>query len=184
MVRIFLPLSFLSAASLVAAFMLGLMIDDPKSRSLAVQAGIQNHFLVALAALIFSTLVHAITLTYFMGTGRWIEETSSAYRLGPDFHRRSARLKYRTIPLMVLCFVLLVLTGAMGAASDAASPMQAKGVFGLSTATVHLTLAITTVVANLFVSWLEFRALEQNGEIVDEVLAEVHRIRASKGLAI
>ena len=184
MVRIFLPLSFLSAASLIAALMLGFLIDDPKSRSMAVQAGVQNHFLMALAALIFSTLVHAITLTYFMGTGRWIEETSNAYRLDAGFYGRSTKLKYQTIPLMVLCFFLLVMTGAMGAASDPASPMQAKGMWGIPTATIHLALALTTLLTNLLVSWLEYRALEQNGAIVDEVLAEVHRIRASKGLAV
>src|ERR1700690_3195758 len=72
MVRIFLPLAALSICSLVFAMILGLTIDDPKV--LAAQAGVQYHFLAALAALVFATLVHAIVLTYFMGTGRWIEE--------------------------------------------------------------------------------------------------------------
>ncbi len=163
---------------------LGLMIDDPKVRTAAVQAGVQYHFLAALAALVIATLVHAIVLTYFMGTGRWIEETSNAYRLDARMHARSTSIKYRTIPLMVLCFVLLVMTGAFGAAADPASPMQAKGFFGMSTGTLHLILALTTVAVNMLVNWMEFRALEQNGEIVDEVLAEVRRIRLEKGLAV
>ena len=160
------------------------MIEDPKVRSATVQAGVQYHFLAALAALVFATLVHAIALTYFMGTGRWIEETSTAYRLDPKLHAQSTAIKYRTVPFMVLCFVMLVMTGAFGAAADPASPMQSRGWGGISASTIHLIAALATVAVNFFVTWLEFRALEQNGEIVDRVLAEVRRIRLKKGLAV
>ena len=51
MVRIFLPLAFVSTASLLLAMGLGFSIEDPKVRSIAVQAGVQYHFLAALAAL-------------------------------------------------------------------------------------------------------------------------------------
>lgn len=184
MVRIFLPLSLLSTASLLTAMALGLAIDDPKVRTQAVQAGVEYHFLVALAALVFATLVHAIVLTYFMGTGRWIEETSAAYHLDSGLHSRSQRLKYRTIPLMVLCFTMLLLTGAFGAAADPASPMQSKGWGGFSASSLHSFVAFATIAANVFVHWLEFRALEQNSELVDQVLENVRRIRVEKGLAV
>jgi hypothetical protein len=183
-VRIFLPLAFLSAASLLVAMGLGLAIDDPKVRSEAVQTGVQYHFLAALAALVFATLVHAIVLTYFMGTGRWIEETSAAYRLDPALHARSQQIKYRTVPFMVLCFAMLIITGAFGAAADPASPMLSKGWRGFSASTIHLLLALFTIAINLFVTWMELRALEQNGELIDQALAEVRRIRVEKGLAV
>lgn len=184
MVRIFLPLSFLSTITLVVAMVLGLSIDDPKIADRAVQAGVQYHFLSALAALVFATLVHAIVLTYFMGTGRWIEETSTAYRLNPDLYRQSTTIKYRTIPAMVGCFLLLLVTGALGAAADPAAPVRFNGWLGLSAATIHLSVAVFTIVLNVAVNYLEFRALEKNGEIVDQVLAEVRRIRMEKGLAV
>ena len=85
---------------------------------------------------------------------------------------------------MVLCFALLVITGAFGAAADPASPMQAKGWFGYSPGVIHSIVAITTILANLYVNWLEFRALERNGELIDQVLAEVRRIRLENGLAV
>lgn len=184
MVRIFLPLALMSTVTLIAAMMLGLMIDDPRVATTAVQQGVQYHFLTALGALCFATLVHAIVLTYFMGTGRWIEETSNAYRLPQSFRLRSQTVKYRTIPAMVGAFMLLLCTGALGAAADPASPMQAKGLFGLSPATLHLSAAIFSVLVNIGVNYLEFLALERNGDIVDEVLAEVRRIRVEKGLAV
>ena len=184
MVRIFLPLSLLSAVTLVVAMVLGLSIDDPRVLDKGVQAGVQYHFLAALAALVFATLVHAIVLTYFMGTGRWIEETSTAYSLGPELYHQSKALKYRTIPAMVGCFFLLIFTGALGAAADPAAPMHSRGWFGVSAATIHLTAALITVFANLAVNYLEFKALERNSEIIEGVLAQVRRIRLEKGLAL
>jgi hypothetical protein len=182
--RIFTPLALLSAICLLVAMTLGLSIDDPKVATPAVQAGVQYHFLAALAALVFATMVHAIVLTYFMGTGRWIEESSSVYRLDANFYARSKSIKYRTIPLMVVCFLLLLITGGLGASADPASPVQSKGWFGIPANTVHLIVAILTIATNFLVNWLEFRAIEQNGEIVDSVLAEVKRIRLEKGLPV
>jgi hypothetical protein len=183
-VRIFLPLAILSTASLIVTMVLGLSIDDPRVATEAVQSGVQYHFLTALLALCSTTLVHAIVLTYFMGTGRWIEETSTAYRLSPAFFTRNQSIKYRTIPAMVGAFCLLLFTGALGAAADPASPMQSTGWLGMSPATLHLTSAILSVVVNTGVNYLEFLALERNGQVVEQVLAEVRRIRLEKGLAV
>lgn len=184
MVRIFLPLAILSAVVLVIAMALGLSIDDPKDRSAVVQTGIQYHFLMALAALCFVTFVHAIVLTYFMGTSRWIEETSNAYRLPASYFEQNRTIKYRTIPAMVGAFLLLLATGAFGAAADPASTMQSTGLFGVSPATLHLIVAILAITSNIGVNVLELRALERNGEIIEQVLTEVRRIRMEKGLAV
>ncbi|MFO1045445.1 MAG: hypothetical protein U0941_27005 [Planctomycetaceae bacterium] len=184
MVRIFLPLALLSTVTLVITLALGLSIDDPKVATKAVQAGVQYHFLTALSSLCFATLVHAIVLTYFMGTGRWIEETSNAYRLPENFYQRNQQIKYRTIPAMVFAFLLLLFTGALGAAADPASPMQLTGWLGLAPSTLHLICAISALLINVAVNYLEFQALERNGEIVEQVLNEVRRIRVEKGLAV
>ncbi len=184
MVRIFLPLASLSTVTLIFAMVLGLSIDDPKVATPAVQAGVQYHFLTALAALCFATLVHAIVLTYFMGTGRWIEETSNAYRLPAAFLDRHLSLKYRTIPAMMVAFLLLLCTGVLGAAADPASSMELTGWLGLSLARLHLSAAIFAVLVNIAVNYFEFMALERNGEVIDQVLVEVRRIRLEKGLAV
>jgi hypothetical protein len=182
--RIFLPLCGLSMVLLVAAFVLGLTIDDPKVLDRAVQARVTVHFLTALAALCFATMVHALVLTYFMGTGRWLEETSQAYRLPPEYYDESKRIKYRVAPLMVGCFLLLLATGALGAAADPGSPVQFAGWFGWPAAMWHQLLAMLTLAANLLVNYYEYVALFRNGEIVDTVLREVRRIRLEKRLAV
>ncbi|MBI1346240.1 hypothetical protein GC163_08105 [bacterium] len=182
--RIFLPLSLLSTVCLIITFVLGWQIDDPRVADRVVQQGVQTHFLMALASLCFATLVHALVLTYFMGTGRWIEETSNAYRLSPELYRENQSIKYRVIPVLIGAFLLLLATGAFGAAADPASPMQFSGWLGFTPAELHQALALTALAANVRAHYFEYTALFQNGEVVERVLAEVRRIRQEKGLAV
>jgi hypothetical protein len=169
---------------LVGAFVLGLTIGDPKSRDEAVQTHVGWHIDAAMGALVFSALVHAIVLTYFMGTGRWIEETSTAYSLPATFYGESKSIKYRTIPAMVACLVLLVLTGAFGSMADPASPSSAKTLFGMPPGTVHLAAAVLTLSAQALILLWEYQALHRNGEIIQRVMAEVRRIREERGLPV
>jgi hypothetical protein len=182
MKRIFLTLATLSTLALVAAFVLGWQLED--ATALAAQADVSRHMLVSLAALVFAALVHALVLTYFMGTGRWLEETGQAYHLEKRWHRQNQRLKYRTIPAMVVCLTLLVLVGASGGGADPAAPIRFAGWAGLSAAEIHLWLSCVTLALNFIVNAWEYRAIDENGRLVQDVLAEVRRIRSEKGLPV
>jgi len=183
-IRTFLTLCIISAVFLVVAFLMGTLIDDPKVATREVQRWVQYHFLAALTALMFATLVHAIVLTYFMGTGRWLEETSLAYKLSPEFHAESQRLKSRTTFAMLFAFLMLLATGALGAAADPGSAVRFQGGLGLTPAQWHFTVATITLIVNLAVNSAEFQAITRNGELVEAVLSEVRRIRTEKGLAV
>jgi hypothetical protein len=176
--RIFFTLATVSNLGLAWTFWLGWSIDDPHSATVDAQSAVTWHFLTALGAAVVALLVHAIALTYFMGTGRWIEETCDAYSLGPTARQENIRLKYRAVPGMVGCVLLVVATGALGAMSDPAANIQ----WGPAPK-VHLALAIVTLSANVLVSWTEYTAIARNGRIVDEVTAEVRRIRHERGLS-
>jgi hypothetical protein len=128
--------------------------------------------------------VHAIVLTYFMGTGRWLEETSQAYSLGTRYTADGKALKYRTLPWMAVALLLLILTGGFGAVADPASPAGADGFAGITAATVHFLTASFTFVANAFVNFVEYGAIDRNSQIIQAVLDEVHRIRREKGLPV
>ena len=182
--RIFLTLCCFSTLTLIIAFGWGLTIEDVYQRDPAVQRNVSNHMLVGMGALTFSILVHAIVLTYFMGTGRWIEETSHAYQLPGDFFNQNRRLKYRTIPAMVVCILLLVCVGAFGGAADPASSVGFKGWGDLTPGTIHMLIALVTFAINLGMNFWEYIALYRNGEVIDAVLAEVRRIRLERGLAV
>jgi hypothetical protein len=182
--HIFASLSVAATVLLVAAFVLGLMVEDPKAGTPEAVAQFQYHFLAGSAGLVFAALVHAIVLTYFMGTGRWIEETSEAYRLDPSLRAQNQSLKYRAVSGMGTCLLLLIATGAFGAAADPASPVGFRGWFGLSPTAIHFTVAAATLCANALVNFWEFQAIDRNGEIVNAVLADVRRIRQEKGLPV
>jgi hypothetical protein len=184
MTRIFLTLAFCSTLTLLAALWLGLQVGDASSRASAVQSRVAVHFLTGVAALVFGVLVHALVVTYFMGTGRWLEETCTTYRLGDAWQTDSKNLKWRLYPAMVASLLLLIGTGASGGAADPASAVGFKGWGSLTAADVHLVIAGLTLGINAIVNIAEFAALRRNGRIVNEVLQQVRRIRLERGLEV
>lgn len=184
MQRIFVTLAVVSTVVLSIAFVLGWNIGDPNVNNDAVQREVGNHLLTALGGLVLAVLVHAIVLTYFMGTGRWMEETGHVYKLPDTWQSQSNQLKYRTLPWMAAALVLLILTGAFGAIADPATPAGAEGWGGVSAATVHFLVAATAFSVNVIIYLVEYQAICRNSELVQQVLDEVHRIRAAKGLPV
>lgn len=175
--RIFATLATFSNLGLLAVFALGWNIENAAGVTEEAGRQVSLHFLTALGVSMIALLVHAVSLTYFMGTGRWIEETSEAYKLDPAARRENIRLKYRAMPGMMVCVVLIIGTGGLGAIADPASQTELA-----AAATIHFTLACVTICANILVSWLEHQAITRNGKLVDEVLAEARRIRSERGL--
>ena len=182
MTRIFLTLASVSALLFLTVFALGLNIDDP--RAIESQSLVAWHLMLALTGLIFAALVHAIVLTYFMGTGRWMEDVCKTYQLGDHWRQESQRLKYRVLPWMCLCLLLLLTTIGFGAAADPASRLGFSGGLGLSVSTWHLLVALATVCTNFYANVREFQSLERNGQLVNEVIAKVREIRISRGLPV
>ena len=182
MKRIFLTLAILASCLLILAVVFGLNVGDAKSLDKATQSRISTHMLIGLAALTFATLVHAISLTYFMGTGRWLEETSNAYSLEDSWYKESQRIKYGTLPGMTLCIGLLIATGALGAVADPATPLSLDGVWGLSGRQFHFFGAILTAIVNVLTNVAQFAAISKHSGVVDSVLEEVRRIREERGL--
>src|SRR5262249_51799555 len=184
MTRIFTTLALCSTAVLVAALWLGLDIGDAHLRDSAVQSRVSIHFLAGGPALVFAVLVHALVITYFMGTGRWLQETCTAYRLGNDWQARSRDLKWRLYPAVVASLLVLIATGAFGGAADPASAVGFRGVGSLSAAQGHFGCASAALLVNGAVNVLEYVALRRNGALVSDVLAEVRRTRAERGLDV
>jgi hypothetical protein len=174
--RIFATLSVVGNLGLVLVFWLGWKIGDD-ALSVEVRKQMSTHFLSALAAIPVAMLVHSVAFTYFMGTGRWIEETSEAYRLGPEYRDKNIKLKYKILPGMMLCIGLMLATGAFGAISDPGANMRMA-----NSKLIHFSLAITTLLANLLVTWKEWQEIARNGVLVEAVMDRVRQIRKEKGL--
>ena len=109
MKRIFLTLAILANIIMIIAMVLGLQVGDPmlaNGRDPEVNHRIGTHILIGLGALTGTTMVHALIFTYFMGTSRWIEETSAAYSLSRDFHLRNQKIKYGILPGILISFLV------------------------------------------------------------------------------
>lgn len=187
MKRIFLALAILANLSMIIAFILGLRVGDPMKNGgldAVVNARVGNHILIGLAALTSMTMVHALLFTYFMGTGRWLEETSAAYSLGGEWYQRNQRIKYSILPGIFISFLMIIGTGCFGAVADPATATSLEGVFGVSDATLHFSMAVITWLGTMIINFTQFIAIARNSTVIEGVLAEVRRIRIERGLPV
>lgn len=170
MSQLFLILAALNFSALVAAFVIGAMSafgSDPMGGYYVY------HFTLGLFSAVGTLLVHCIIFTYFLGTGRWVKEVAGAYDL-PDepLPKKTRELKRVSFPPALFAMLIVIAASAAGAGVQ----LQAWPWY------VHGTLAVLTLVINLWAYWVEFRCLSENGEVLNQVLAEVNRIRAERGL--
>jgi hypothetical protein len=173
MTRIFATLAILDSLVLTGAFGFGVAsklrdaVNHPADRTYLV------HFYLGLFGAILTLLVHCLIFTYFLGTGRWVKEVGLAYQL-PDvpLPKLTRELKRRTFPPALVAMLVTIATAAAGVAAQLkAWPWG-----------VHLTLAILTLLVNLWAFRIEYRDLRINAGVIDDVLREVDHIRAERGL--
>jgi hypothetical protein len=182
--HIFLTLTVVSTLLLLASFGLGLEIGDPHSLAPLTRKLLSYHLLISVAALIFAALVHAVLLTYFMGTSRWLEEARQAYKFDIRWSEENRQLKYRTIPVMAVCLLVLIANIPLGALAVDRAAWALPGIGSISPSHVHLVFSLLTLVVNLAVNAMEYRAIRRNGELIADVLGEVRRIREARGLPV
>lgn len=175
--QIFLFIATLGNIALLITIWLGWRIEDAAAMTDVARQQVSFHFLFALASSSFALFVHAVVLTYFMGTGRWIQETSEAYSFEGTARQQNMKLKYKVLPGMMLCLALILITGAFGAIADPSSNTQME--YG---ATIHFTLAVSLLFANLLVNVIQYSAIVQNSAVVDLVYQEVLEVRKERGL--
>jgi hypothetical protein len=131
------------------------------------------HFNLGLITAIMILLVHCIIFTYFLGTGRWVKEVGAAYQL-PDepWPKLTRELKRSTFPPALFAMLIGIATVAAGAGAQ----LQAWPWY------VHASLALATLLVNLWAFRIEFRNLRTNAQVIQDVLLDVDRIRAERGL--
>ena len=172
MTRIFTTLATLLSAALLATFGVGLY-SMSLPESLAKNEVYLIHFTLGLFTALGALLVHCIIFTYFLGTGRWVKEVGLAYRLPDrDYPKQTRELKRVVFPPALFSMLIIIATAAAGAGRQ----LQVWP-WG-----VHLTLAVLTLLINLWAFRVEYRCLSENATVIEGVLIEVERIRAERGL--
>lgn len=172
MTRLFTILASLNILALLASFTGGtlLKLGEPgRSQDVAYLI----HFTLGLSAALITLLVHCLIFTYFLGTGRWVKEVGIAYAL-PDapLPKRTRLLKRKTFPPALAAMLVTIAVAAAGAAARTQEWPWA----------VHAGLAVCALLVNLAAFRIEHRNLQANALVIDQVLLEVDRIRAERGL--
>ncbi|MCA9189957.1 MAG: hypothetical protein R3E01_28745 [Pirellulaceae bacterium] len=145
-----------------------------------LQRHTRMHMLTGVLAALMTVLVNSIAVTYFVGTSRWCKEVVQTYDLAPDFIVRANRLKRGTFPWSLAGMLIVVGIIALGAASD-------PGTRRIDTAqwvTYHFMGAIVGSSLIAWALWVQFRNIRANHGIIEEVLAEVYRVRSERGLEV
>lgn len=136
------------------------------------------HLMVAISTALFTMFVHCIIFTYFLGTTRWVRETSAAYSLGDTYARRSQRCRFRAFVAALIGIFAVVATVASGAWTDTALP-GAEKIWSLW---AHRILPSATYLYMLFAFRVQYQAVEEHMALTDEVMEKVDDIRRARGL--
>ena len=181
MSRIFLTLSLLSLALLVAALTIGLTMGDLYAKpepSEATYVSATRHRLTGGAAALGVVLVESLAFTYFIGTGRWCREVVETYRFDRAPLIACNRIKRRTFPWLVLGMLAVVGVSALGAAADPATLRPNTQAW----ANWHLLGACSGIV---FIGWtylLAWNNIVAYHAVLEGVGNEVARVRSELGL--
>jgi hypothetical protein len=171
--RIFLSLAAFDALVLLASFVSGVVSRLNDGLHQVDGTLYLTHFMLGLLAAVCTLLVHCLSMTYFLGTGRWVKEVCDAYGL-PDgqWPRVTRDMKRQNTPSGLLAMGVTIAAAAAGeGVQHAVWPWW-----------IHLTLAVLTLIVNGFAFVVEHRNICMNVRVMQEVEIEAERIRAAAGL--
>jgi hypothetical protein len=172
MKRIFAILASINFLSLLATFGAGLW--SWLHGSVGKDDGLYLiHFNFGLFAVLLNLALHSPIFIYFLGTGRWVKEVALAYDI-PDvpLPRLTRDLKRWTFPPALFAMLVPIAAAAAGAGVQ----LREWPWF------VHGSLAVLTLLVNLWAYRVEYRNIAANAGVIEDVLREVDRIRAERGL--
>jgi hypothetical protein len=177
MSRILVGLASLNTIVLLMAFTVGFLSEGRVNVSPGVplseaQQMFTVHLIAGLSSALLTLLLHSLIFTYFMGTGRWVQEVVKAYRLNESLFEKSRRVKSRAFPYILGSVLLVIATAILGAATDR----------GLLDRNIHLALASLAVGFNVWSYFAEYGAVVANSELINQIMSEVTRMRHERGL--
>ena len=192
MTRIFSSLAVFAIVCLLATFALGWSLRSGNMhdiKDVATQKRGTIHRLAGIATGVCVILVDSIVVTYFIGTSRWCKEVVETYKLDAQLIARANRLKRRTFPIAVVSMLIAVSIVALGGAADPGAIMpkpeaalRTSLLADVSWRDIHLMAAVVGILAIVYGFYLAWNNIQANHEVIDEVLADVKRIRTERGL--
>jgi len=138
------------------------------------------HIMLGVLAALMTALVSSVAITYHVGTSRWCKEVVQAYSLDESLVLRSNRLKQSTWTWALVTMFVILLIIALGGASWPVRP----GVNSALWVRPHMFAAMI----GIYVIVIAFRRqglnILANHAVIQEIVAEVRRIRLERGLEV
>lgn len=125
-------------------------------------------------------LVNSLTVTYFIGTGRWCREVVEAYGLDRELIARSARLKRSAFPFAMAGMLAVVAIVALGGAADPASGRKGSSDW----VTAHLVGGLGLAAAIAWFFQAQLPAIRRQQELIHDVMEQVRLERQARGLDV
>ena len=135
------------------------------------------HMLLGSAASLVAILVSSITITYFIGTSRWCKEVCDTYKIAADLAERAAKIKRSAFPWALAGVATIIAIVGLGAAAD---PSGANFERSGSLVLPHYIAAIVGLAIVAVCFWMQTQRIAENYQTIEEILAEVKRIRDEK----
>ena len=122
------------------------------------------HRLAGALAAIVCCGVHCVVFTYFIATGKWIEHAILIKQLDPAISLPTRTFKAVAFPAALGSITLAIATAIVGAAVDNQ----------YLSAAWHHVLAMLLLGGNLGAAFVEYRAIRDNGLLIDTILARIN----------
>jgi hypothetical protein len=139
------------------------------------------HMLLGSAAAMMTVLVSSISITYFIGTSRWCKEVCETYKIGGGLAERSVQLKRSTFPWSLAGILSIIAVVGLGAAADPSGANWQHAAWFVLPHYVGAAIGLVVVIASF---WMQLSRIAENYGVIEEILAEVERIRAARELPI
>ncbi len=98
------------------------------------------HFLIGLLTMLATLMVHGVVYTYFIGTGKWVNEVTRVYRLPEWMQVQAKRNKRQAMPFIMWGMLAMGATVWLGAAADTMRDFGGTWHFLVATFTLGFTL--------------------------------------------
>ena len=140
---------------------------------LAQGAGSQNyHFVTGLFTSFLSIFAHCMSMFYFIGTGKMVQQAVAEHRLDEGYTTEARGLKTRHFPLASFTIAATMATPVLGGAAHAGKlPVQAHLATAVSALLLNGLTAWVILVVHAFGGWERFPCTRRGGRATGTISA-------------
>jgi hypothetical protein len=122
------------------------------------------HQLAGVLATLACCAVHCIVFTYFAATSKWIQHAIDVKHLDPKLATPTRSFKAQAFPAALAAMSVVFLAAVAGAIT-----------FNYGVRPIwHHVMALLAIGVNVWAATVEFRAIKQNGRLIDELLERIN----------